>query len=582
MRAPLLAAAGAAVVLVALGLAAASPVLSGPKHAPSVCRGTADFDTAALEQDASGELRIVFQHDCSARRVHIVHVINATSGVTGTRRAFMQGELRRAIMALNLGSASGSDLIQVAIVSVGESSADLSLDFTNDITRIISHRIVSHGSEVGCLECGLDRAHEALRRVRGDASPESRPAEFVMIHDFVLDGGDEEAEDAARRAQSSVDAMRDEDIAFISTSRSLATTGYHVGGSQSATLLFRNIGVNHSRTDLRGLDLELDRADWLLMPSSDRPPAEINDENLGWSFDYPPLSGLTITLGAILDPSAPTELTLRAKLVDVRRHERELEFMHVVEPRSLPATITPLPDAPTATSTAPLPTRTPGPTPTLEGLRPPAPAYLPFSLRDPCGASSRRVDLVLLADSSHSMRSGQHDFLADVSGSAGKLIEAMVHDADSLPPGSRRMAVVSFTDKPRTHVSLTSDWEAVVDAAAELATVSTSPYDTTRIDAGLRAAAGELRAHGRADHQPAIVLATDAAVNVHHFDAILDAAMAAQASGIAVYAVGLGQWHEARLLEGVAGSTGRYYSAGDEAALARAFTGIGRALRCGR
>jgi Mg-chelatase subunit ChlD len=578
----------AALVIGAVAVAMAALWLAGgsaramPKLVPSVCRGFAGFETADVEREGSGVLQVVFQHDCSARRVHIVHVINATSGVTGTRKAFMLGELQRATTALNLGSAGGRENIRVAIVTVNASDAVLSLPFTNDITRIISHRIESHRSAEGCLECGLIRARDAFREARDDVPRENPPAEFIMVHYPILEGDDGDEDPSSRAVMEIAEAMREEGIGFISANRSLASSGYHLGGGQSATLLFRNLGVNHSRTDLRGLELELDLVGLIPIPDSDHPPAEAAQGKLRWRFDYPPLSGVTLTLGAAAPPGTPITLTLRADLTDVRRHERELTFEHTIAPRILPPTPTPRPGEPTPTPTAPLPTRTPGPTPTLEGRRPPKPAYLPLARRDPCAVSVRPLDVILLVDTSHSMRGGEHDYLAAVAGAGQTLVDLLRSDADWLTPGARRMAVLSFTGDARVVLPLTDDWGAVERAVRSFESTSTSPLDTTRIDLGLRSALREVDSRRIPGHQPAIVLVTDGTVNEHYFDAALEAAYAAHAGGVMVFTVGLGRWYEARLLEGMAGSARRFAAARSEADLARIFASIAHELRCGR
>ena len=561
-------------------VAGIAPAAASPKDAPSVCRGTAAFDTTELQGEGHGPLRITMNHNCAAQRVHIVAIVNATTGITGgeAQAAFIGTEVRRAAIALNLGSLSGRENIRVALIDVTDGGAEMVLDFTNDITRIISYEVRGHDSGAGCMPCALRAANDALGAARGQVAPD-RPAEFVAVFGYLAD--DESAEDAiAREMAQQANAMHEDGVAFIGTNRRLASSNaYWINGRNSATVIFRNIGVNHHRTDLADLTLTLDPGGLTILPDTDRPPAVRDGHRLVWAFDWPPLDGVALSLEAVAPIGAPVTLTLHTHMVDARRHERDLAFTHVLGAIEPPPTRTPLPGATSATPTPPPPTRTPGPTPTLPGPRPVAPAFLPMVSRAPCAVSKRRLDVLLVLDTSNSMRGAGYDFVTDAARGASALVATLRSPSDNLRAGERRLGIVRFDREAVTVLPLTGDWRAVAAALRDV--LAAEPGCCTSIDAGLEAALDEHERNGRSDHARAIVLLTDGTVNRHYFDAAVDVAFRVQRSGIQIYCVGLGTRFDARLLEGIAGSVDRYHASEDGRHLASLFARIGDDMRCG-
>lgn len=574
-RALALAAGMAAVAWAALGSPAApGPAAAAPKNAPSVCVGSATFASDALDTTGSGVLAIRFRHDCAARPVRIVYVINATREVTGARAAFLLGEARRATLALNLGSPSARRYVRVAVVETAGVSARLARPFTNDITEILSFEGRGGDTDTQCLACALQLAGEVLRDERDRTG--GAPAEFVALFG---DQGEEHEDDAdGRRIEAAARELAQSGIAVISANRRLASDdAFMVAGSQSPTIVFRNLGTYYTRTDLAQLALELDLGGARLQAQTDEPPARADGNRLTWAFEWPPTDGVTIALGLDNVDRRPLSVTLAARLVDARRHERDLEIVHrVAAPRPEPSATAG--GGPSATPDPPRPTRTPGPTPTLGGARRPEPAYLPHALRDPCARSARRFDVLVVLDISPSARAPGHDFVA-AAADLGPLWErALAPETDPVSGDDRQVGLLTLGERPELLLPPTGRRGQL--AGALRAVARSAPACCTRLDVGLRAARNALAGSPSPDRLKAILLMTDGAMHPHYFDAVLTEAFAARDDGIVLLALGLGPLHEARLLEGLAGSGKRFSAVEETDELADAVQRVADLLRC--
>lgn len=207
---------------------------------------------------------------------------------------------------------------------------------------------------------------------------------------------------------------------------------------------------------------------------------------------------------------------------------------------------------PTATPTPPPATATPSPTATASPTATPEPRdlYLPIAYLSRCEVRFRAIEIALVIDISSSM--------AEPTEPGGMLkIEAARQAAagfiEALRPEDR-VALVAFDGEARLLTPLTVDHRAALDAVAGLA-----PGYGTRIDLGLALATEALGAR-RPEAYVAQILLTDGRPS-GTVESVREAAAAARAAGIAVYAIGLGQDLDRSLLIEVAGDAARYHEA---------------------
>ncbi len=565
-------------VLVALGLALAQSSSSAGyrREVESVCRGFAEFVTrpAPLRTCDTGTLEIDFRHTCRAQRVHLVYVVNANSLLTTNEYRYLTWSLQESVRLLNL---RANPNIRAAVVEIGEDDAvSRTGGFSNDLSTVF-RALRQHGAPVGCLECGLELAHQMLKTERDVVLPD-HPAELIAFFGYIGDENRVENRDVV----SKVDEIHSDGIVFIGPDRELATSdAYWTGGPIPSAVVFRSIEVNFNGTALRNLELELALPSGLNPdPRCVDPPAGDGD-GLLWRFDAP-AEGTQITLTVQVDvaPTVDAGPVLRARLADWRGRIREIELPGAEAP-PLPledgcSRPTPTPGGPTPTATATLAVPTAGPTPTLPGRRV-RPAFLPLVSREPCLTSAREFDVVLVVDASGSMRRPGNDDLRAAAEASRELVHVLATPSDPIDRGARRMSLVRFDWDAVTLVELTDDWSAVLAGLDRLAVAPVRAG--TRLSVGLRQALDELEARGRSDRPRAVVFVTDG-TPVQGHDEVLGEALRAQELGATVHCIGLGDLVHAQLLEQVAGDLERYYHAVDAAALDGIFRRIGHELRC--
>ena len=244
---------------------------------------------------------------------------------------------------------------------------------------------------------------------------------------------------------------------------------------------------------------------------------------------------------------------------------------------------------PTATATdTPEPTNTPtataSPTPTHTPTRIPAPAYLPYGLRNwpepvavptRCLPEAQTIDFALVVDTSNSM--------SDPTQAGGqRKIDAAVTAAMeviNLLKAGDQAAVVSFNGAAELVSPLTGNKAAL---AAAVNSLPTRQGAGTRIDLGLSTGAEELNS---SRHLPANVRAILLVTDGEQLDnggpqAVLDAASAAKASGIKVLTVGLGQGINADVLRQAASAPNLFFTAPRAEDLAQLYREVARLIPC--
>ena len=252
-------------------------------------------------------------------------------------------------------------------------------------------------------------------------------------------------------------------------------------------------------------------------------------------------------------------------------------------------TMTPSPSpAPTDTSTptpSPSPTATPPPTatatptttPTLPPTVTPHPVVLPLALREGCPPPDAFVDVALVIDASTTMRE------PTASGRA-KLAVAMdgvrlFLDGLRLAPGHDRAALVAFNDRAEVLHPLSSDRPGLA-AALDRVTVR----QQTRIELGILAATRALMSAPLAPgvRRRAMVVLTDGLPNPVPAEATLQAARAARAAGIQVFAIALGPHLDEAVTRGIADDAAHHFLAPSAEALAGVYAQVLTRVPCPR
>lgn len=232
-------------------------------------------------------------------------------------------------------------------------------------------------------------------------------------------------------------------------------------------------------------------------------------------------------------------------------------------------------------SATPTETETPEASATLAPSATPVPSatkavhftYLPNVSLTRCKPSRRPNDVVLILDTSTSMRGGTSDGGArkiDAAKEAAKLFIAQLQFSVD------RGAIVSFNDSANVHSWLSNDSGKLV---AAIDAVSIAPG--TRIDAGLDLARVVLNGPGhREAGRPVIVMLTDGQPTSSTASRVLLAAEDVKREGVTLFAIGLGSDIDALLLELIASTPGHYFAAPDASDLSRVYTAIAEVIPC--
>lgn len=235
-----------------------------------------------------------------------------------------------------------------------------------------------------------------------------------------------------------------------------------------------------------------------------------------------------------------------------------------------PPTDTPPPGVPTPTDTPEPPTDTPTATdtpedPTATPTPLPGPIYLPLLLREHCDPAQAKADVVLVIDASQSMSGAK---IAAAKDAAVSFVRTM-----GLPDD--HVGVVTF-NQTATLVSPLSGDAAAVEAA--IGGIATAPG--TRIDAGLVVAEGMLGDPSRTlDRTPVVIVLTDG-IQVDHAELPGQAAARLRASGVLVFAIGLGTDVDRATLQELAAEPSRVFISPTTDELRNIYLTIARLIPC--
>jgi Mg-chelatase subunit ChlD len=268
-----------------------------------------------------------------------------------------------------------------------------------------------------------------------------------------------------------------------------------------------------------------------------------------------------------------------------RRREAGLPpaVLNVSEPCIPPATQTPTP-TPTATASATptstltptasaTPTTTSTPTPTLTPTTVPGRVFLPLMLDEHCDKTRRAADAVLVIDASTSM-------LADTGTGRSKLEAALAAARAfvaelNLTPGHDRAAIVAFNAVAHLVQPLTDDRNALEAALARI-TVAQQTCLPCAIEVGVQAlASGAPGARVRT-----LILLTDGRSNPRPASEAVARAAEAKASGVVIFAIGLGDELDVDALAAIASQPDFLFRSADARDLEAIYTAIAALIPC--
>jgi len=235
-------------------------------------------------------------------------------------------------------------------------------------------------------------------------------------------------------------------------------------------------------------------------------------------------------------------------------------------------TATSTPTAPPTSSATPTRTAPPTVTPTRTSS-PPGPVYLPLVLGEDCPPRDLFVDVVLVLDTSTTMRERDPAGRRKIDLASGA-IRAFLR-ALRLHPGEDRAALITFDVAAEVRAHLTHDL-----AALESALDAIVIQEFTRIDLGLRVAIEALPATPRPNARPAVVLLSDGIANPVGDAEVRHAAADLKQTGARVYVVGLGPHMNELLLRAIASEGETYVRAEEADALEAAFGELALRVPC--
>lgn len=314
------------------------------------------------------------------------------------------------------------------------------------------------------------------------------------------------------------------------------------------------------------------------------PPATRQGQRLLWRASEVPLAGAGFRY-ALRPKEAgewPTNVEAHAEYTDFAGQTGGLTFpvptIRVLAPTPTP-TEPPVPTlTPTNTATrSPSPTATRAATSTTAPTFTPTPergvAYLPIGLREACKPDLRYADAVLVIDASTSMSApaGPGRTKLDAAREAARAF------LDQLLLGTtNQAAVVSFNRAATLNQPLTS-----VRGDLETALGAIQLASETRLDLGVTAAHDEL---GGLRHRPGngkvMIVLTDGRVNPVPVSVAVEAARQAQADGVTIFTIGLGDDLDFEALAAMASRPEYFYRAPTAEALAGIYRDIAGEIPC--
>ena len=418
------------------------------------------------------------------------------------------------------------------------------------------------------LHRGIDTAFEHWRsRRRQDLQPT-----FILISD----GGSniDEANRAANRAKGAGIEIYTVGIrAFNKLMREVASDEDHYFATDNARFLYGIFEAIAERVRSEILFKQIAirdelPADMRYVPDSAEPPANYDaaSRTLAWDLVDVPPGGVVLRFQVEplrAGPDQPTNVRAWADYIDTFDASVNLVFpvpqVSVIDPNPPTPTITPTPTSSPTPSPTIFVSLTPSPSPVPQAI------FLPLLLSEDCEPTLQHADVVLVLDTSNSMRGTKLQAAKDA---AKRFVSRLGLPLD-------QAAVIGFGNMAQVAHGLTGDAAAL---AAAIDALDTLPG--TRMDRGLELAIQELASERhRPDSTSAIVLLTDGRQDQEPDTALARAEEARQA-GYAIFAIGLGQDVDADFLTALTGRADRRFLASSPSDLDAIYTQIAFEVPC--
>ncbi len=449
--------------------------------------------------------------------------------------------------------------------------------------RLTGNKSSAAAAITGLVAGGGTDIAEGLDTARGELTGPRRRLSAVGVVVLLTDGGSNPMAASQAANQAKLEGLRiftigfgpDAATALLQAIASAPDDYYFAPDGASLVGIYRTIAVRVTAdvlfATLTVTDVLPDNMRYV--NDSGVPEPTVNGQVLVWRLSDVPLAGTTLRyrVRPLETGTWPTNVVATGEGTDGLGQRGQVAFpvpvVVVVAPTGTPPVPTdPAPTAPPGAT----PTATTSPSPTAPPQR--QAIYLPLLSRWACIQRRQHVDVVLVVDTSDSMR--------DTMAGGGTKLEAALGAARSfvglLDAGRDAAAVVYFNAEAAVWQPLTRDQSRLLLALERL-----PQAPGTRIDLGLGLAGEALAGPGRdVGHLPVVILLTDGRPSGTTGAAVLDAALALRRNGVVLYAIGLGDDVDRELLAEVAGTPQRLVLAPDAAALERIYVDIAGELPC--
>ena len=533
-----------------------------PPESGAVCRNFAakSAKPGQLDLGQNVGVRLTVRGGCGSdyatEPLDIVLVLDRSGSMGGDRLRVLQGAALNFVADMNL------SVSRIAVVSFND-TAKVEQGLTQH-AELLQRAIMGLTAEGGTkIDRGLLSARAELGRRR---RPVGRPI-FVVLSDGSSDLSDaKEQADIAKERGVEIYSVGIQ--AWERLMREIATDDDHYFSTDSARLLYGIFDRIAQRVTATALFKSIDVSDQVpenmrYVPGSAEPPAvwDAAQRMLRWSITDVPFNGFALSYE--LEPTEagewPTNVRAWGDFVDGYGKTGRVDFpvptVRVFGPPATPVT----PGAtPGVTATPGSATATPSPSVGRRAI------LIPLALRERCKPGQKHADVVLVMDTSSSMRGAKLSAAKE----AAKLFVA------SLALPADRVGLVAFDSSARLVTELTTDATLLGTAIDSLAV-----RPGTRIDLGLDEARGELGGPRHlSDNAAVIVLLTDGRQD--DGELVRASARAARDQGVVIFAIGLGSDVDQSLLVDVAGGRGQTYLAPGPRDLAEIYSRIAVQVPC--
>lgn len=376
--------------------------------------------------------------------------------------------------------------------------------------------------------------------------------------------------------------------------RDMASRGYYFDLGQAARVgpAIRDLIAKADRPKVKALSVVDSLAPgWRIVPGSARPaPARVTGGTLQrWeAADLASGAGVTVTYGITATTTGRLDVRLPAAAVSLEDSlgrswgpvplpTRQIEVGACLRETATPTTTATPTATPSPTATPrPVDTATPTDTPTATPTPTPEPgvAYLPLAMKRVCKPGERPKEVVLVIDTSTSMR--------EASGGTTKLAAAQAaakHFVRLLDLSRDRVAIAAFNSGVQSFAAVGGGDAAAARAALDATIDGLTTAPGTRIDRAMQAVVASLTGDPAGWSQSIIVLTDGLSDPETDAQAALSAAASARARGVRIYAIGLGDTIDAPLLTALA-DAGGFIRAADAAALVGIYEALAAELPC--